>query len=488
MTGSQSFGVPADGPVVGPGPLGPGQLVLGREEWIALPDLGLPAVRAKVDTGARTSALHAYAMETFGPAEAPWVRFRVQPIPGRADVEVDCAAEIVDRRAVTSSNGETEVRFVVRAALAIAGRTVSAEVSLTNRDGMSSRMLLGRQALEAIGAVVDPTQAQVQPALDYAGYRAANRLPAERAPLRIALLTVNAQNYSSRRLIEAAAARGHRIDAIDTTRCYMDINVRAPSVLYDGEVLERYDAVIPRIGSPLTDYGLAVVRQFEMTGAYCLNRAAAIGAARDKLHALQVLARKGVAMPTTAFARSPKDTAHVLGLVGGAPLVVKLLQGSQGRGVVLAETAQAAESVISAFRDLDADILVQEFVAEARGADIRCFVIGAKVVAAMKRQAKLGDFRSNLHQGGEALPVKITTAERDVAIRAVRALGLHVAGVDILRAHDGPKVIEVNASPGLQGVEKASGKDVADLIIRHLESRVAPATLAVKPAPDAAAS
>jgi len=254
----------------------------------------------------------------------------------------------------------------------------------------------------------------------------------------------------------------------------MNINVAAPSVLYDGVVLRRYDAVIPRIGSPLTDYGLAVVRQFEMTGAYCLNRAGAIGAARDKLHALQVLARKGVAMPTTAFARSPKDTGHVLGLVGGAPLVVKLLQGSQGRGVVLAETAQAAESVISAFRDLDADILVQEFVAEAKGADIRCFVIGGKVVAAMKRQAKIGDFRSNLHQGGEATPVKITTAERDLAIRAVRALGLQVAGVDILRAHDGPKVIEVNASPGLQGVERASGKDVADLVIRHLESRARP--------------
>ncbi len=471
MSGSNS---PTD-----PVPGATGQIVLGRDEWVALPDLGLPAIRAKVDTGARTSALHAYGLQTFGPAEAPWVRFRVQPIPGRADVDIDCAAEIVDRRAVTSSNGETEVRYVVRADLVIAGRSVSAEVSLTNRDGMSSRMLLGRQALEAMGAVVDPTLAEAQPALDYAVYLARPDGATPPSTLRIALLTVNAQNYSSRRLIEAATARGHRIDAIDTTRCYMNINVLAPAVLYDGEVLERYDAVIPRIGSPLTDYGLAVVRQFEMTGAFCLNRAAAIGAARDKLHALQVLARKGVAMPTTAFARSPKDTRHVLGLVGGAPLVVKLLQGSQGRGVVLAETAQAAESVISAFRDLEADILVQEFVAEAGGADIRCFVIGGRVVAAMKRQAKLGDFRSNLHQGGEALPVKITTAERDLAVRAVRALGLQVAGVDILRAHDGPKVIEVNASPGLQGVERASGKDVADLIIRHLEGRVAPAPLAV---------
>ena len=338
-------------------------LVFGREEWVALPELGLPAIRAKVDTGARTSALHAFAMQMFGAAASPQIRFRVHPIPDRTDIEIECAAEVCDQRAVTSSNGETEVRFVIRTPVRIGDRLVQADLSLTNRDAMSYRMLLGRQALEAVGAVVDPTRAQVQPALDYAPYFTMSAASSSGRSLRIALLTVNVQNYSSRRLIEAAQARGHEIDAIDTTRCYMNINVAAPSVLYDGVVLRRYDAVIPRIGSPLTDYGLAVVRQFEMTGAYCLNRAGAIGAARDKLHALQVLARKGVAMPTTAFARSPKDTGHVLGLVGGAPLVVKLLQGSQGRGVVLAETAQAAESVISAFRDLDADILVQEFVA-----------------------------------------------------------------------------------------------------------------------------
>lgn len=449
-------------------------LLLGREEWAALPDLGVHAIRAKVDTGARTSALHALHMQPFGPVSAPQLRFCVQPAPMRSDIQIDCVADIVDQRAVTSSNGDTEIRYIIRTPLQIGPVLVPVEISLTNRDAMSYRMLLGRQALEAAGAIVDPTRVRVQPVLGYEAYSPTQASPDTPRALRIAILTVNAKNYSSRRLIEAAEARGHRIDPIDTTRCYMNININSPSVLYDGAVLDRYDAVIPRIGSPLKDYGLAVVRQFELTGAFCLNRAPAIAAARDKLHALQVLARKGVAMPTTAFARSPKDTRHVLGLVGGAPLVVKLLQGSQGRGVVLAETAQAAESVISAFRDLDADILVQEFVEEAKGADIRCFVIGAKVVAAMKRQAKLGDFRSNLHQGGEALPVKITAAERDMAVRAVKALGLQVAGVDILRAHDGPKVIEVNASPGLQGVERASGKDVAGLIIQHLESRVRP--------------
>jgi ribosomal protein S6--L-glutamate ligase len=449
-------------------------LTFGWEEWVALPGLGLPAVRAKVDTGARTSALHAFGIEPFGPASRPRVRFGVHPIPGRPDVEVTCAARLVGRREVMSSNGEAELRFVVGAKLEVAGRRWPIEVSLTNRDSMAYRMLIGRQAMEAAGVLVDPGRGLLQPKLSYRAYDGVAKRPLAPRPLRLALLTQNPGNYSSRRLIEAARARGHLIDPIETSRCYLNIDVRRPEVHYDGTVLPHYDAVIPRIGSPLTAYGLAVVRQFEMTGAWCLNRAASIGAARDKLHALQVMARKGVAMPVTAFAKSPKDTDHVLGVVGGAPLVVKLLQGSQGRGVVLAETAQAASSVISAFRDLEADILVQEFVAEAGGSDVRCFVIGSQVVAAMRRQAKLGDFRSNLHQGGAAWPVKITEAEQDLALRAVRALGLQVAGVDILRAGDGPKVIEVNASPGLQGIEQASGKDIATLIIRHVERRVRP--------------
>lgn len=460
-------------------------LTLGWEEWVALPELGLPAIKAKVDTGARTSALHAFLIEPFGPAEKPRVRFGVNPIPGKPEVVIFCSADLIDRREITSSNGETELRFVIRTVLQVGDRRRPIEVSLTNRDAMAYRMLIGRQALEETGAVVDPVRGRLQPKLSYALY---DDLPFQKPPhrpLRIALLTQNPDNYSSRRLIEAARKRDHVIEPIATSRCYLNIDVKNPQVLYDGRVLPHYDAVIPRIGTPMTHYGLAVVRQFEMTGAFVLNKAASIGAARDKLHSLQVLARKGVAMPITAFAKSPKDTRHVLGVVGGAPLVVKLLEGSQGRGVVLAETEQAAASVISAFRDLEADILVQEFVAEAGGADVRLLVIGTKVVAAMKRQAKLGEFRSNLHQGGAAEPVKVTAEERDLAVRATRALGLQVAGVDVLRAKDGPKVIEVNSSPGLQGIERASGKDVADLIVRHVEARVRPA-YGAKPAVAAA--
>ena len=274
------------------------------------------------------------------------------------------------------------------------------------------------------------------------------------------------------RLVKEGRFRGHRIDVIDTARCYMAISALAPQVHYDGTILPRYDAVIPRIGASVTPYGTALVRQFETLGTYCVNGSAGITASRDKLHAHQVLARHQIGMPVTAFASSPKDTDNLIGLVGGAPLIVKLLESSQGRGVVLAETKKAAQSVISAFRGLKANFLVQHFVKEAAGEDIRCFVIAGKVVAAMRRTAASDDFRSNLHLGGTAEMVRISRAERDAAVRAARAFGLGLAGVDLLRAHDGPKVLEVNSSPGFEGIEKASGKNLAAQVFAQIEHRV----------------
>jgi ribosomal protein S6--L-glutamate ligase len=450
-------------------------LTLGWEEWLGLPDLGLPAIKAKVDTGARSSSLHATDIEPFGSSERPRVRFVVNPVPGRYDIEVVCSADVLDRREVTSSNGETEFRYFIRTRIDLDGRTFDIDVSLTNREGMAYRMLLGRQALEASGALVDPVSANLLPVRSYDTYFQGSQPPEKRAvrrPLRIAILTQNPDNYSSHAIIEAAQSRDHTIEALATSRCYMNINVARPEVHYDGRVLPHYDVVIPRIGVPMTSYGLAVVRQFETMGVYCLNRASAISASRDKLHALQVLARKGVAMPVTAFAKSPKDTDYVVKLVGGAPLVIKLTKGAQGRGVVLADTELAAASVISAFRDLDAELLTQQFVAEADGEDIRCLVIGKQVVASMMRKAKLGDFRSNLHQGGKAFGIEISSAEAEIAVKATRALGLSVAGVDILRSKSGPVVLEVNSSPGLQGIEKASGIKVSELIIQHIESKM----------------
>lgn len=287
--------------------------------------------------------------------------------------------------------------------------------------------------------------------------------------MKIGILSRNPKLYSTRRLVEAANERGHEVRVIDHLRCYMNITSMRPSVHYKGEKLEGYDAIIPRIGASVTFYGTAVVRQFEMMGVYSLNESVAITRARDKLRSLQLLARKGIGLPVTGFARYPDDTEDVINMVGGAPLVIKLLEGTQGLGVVLAETRNAASSVMEAFYGLNANILVQEFIQEAGGADIRCFVVGGKVVAAMKRQGKEGEFRSNLHRGGSANLIKITPAERATAINAAKVIGLNVAGVDILRSNHGPVVMEVNASPGLQGIENSTGKDVAGMMIACLE-------------------
>jgi len=451
-------------------PSGPSSFVLGWEEWASLGDLGLPALKVKVDTGAKTSALHAFAIEPYGEGQRR-VRFGVHPVPGRDDIEVICSGIIADRRQFTSSNGETEWRYVIRTRVRIGGREWPIEISLTNRQAMSYRMLLGRGALAA-DMVVNPTLSCQQGTLDYSLYDATENPPLSRHTLRIALLTREPDSYSSSRLKDAALARGHAVDVIDTARCYLSINSTAPAIHHDGESLPFYDAVIPRVGSSITRYGMAVVRQFEIIGSFCLNRAQAIGISRDKLLAHQTLAQHRIPMPNTAFAHSNKDSHQLIELVGGAPLVLKLLASSQGRGVVLAETATAAESLISAFRVVDADFVVQDFIAESAGSDIRCLVVGDRVVATMRRRAAAGDFRANLHMGGQAEPIKLSREERAVAVKAVLAMGLEVAGVDLLRAADGIKVLEVNSSPGLEGIEGLSGRDIAGLMIDHMEARV----------------
>lgn len=287
--------------------------------------------------------------------------------------------------------------------------------------------------------------------------------------MKILVLSRNRNLYSTRRLVEAGQARGHEVRVIDPLRCYMKIVSHKPEIHYRGEILDGFDAVIPRIGASVTFYGTAVLRQFEMMGVYPVNESVAITRSRDKLRAHQLLARRGIGMPVTGFAHSPDDTDDLLDLVGGAPTVIKLLEGTQGVGVVLAETRKAGESVIEAFRGLNAYFLVQEFIAEAKGADLRCFVIGEKVVAAMMRQAKDGEFRSNLHRGGMGEKVRITPEERSTAVRAAKIMGLNVAGVDILRSNHGPVVMEVNSSPGLEGIENITGKDVGGMIFQFIE-------------------
>lgn len=287
--------------------------------------------------------------------------------------------------------------------------------------------------------------------------------------MRIAILSRNENLYSTRRLVEACTERGHEVHVLNHLKCYMDIASSDPSVHYEGEELEPFDAVIPRIGARVTFYGTAVLRQFEMMGAYPLNESTAIQRSRDKLRCLQLLSRAGLGLPLTAFASSPDNTKDLINVVGGAPLVVKLLESTQGKGVVLAETYKAAESLIETFRGLNANFLVQKFVKEAGGADLRCLVVGNRVVAAMKRQAQPGEFRSNLHRGGSAQLVKLTPKERATAVRAAKVVGLNVSGVDLLQSSEGPMVLEVNSSPGLEGIEGATGKDVAGMVVEFIE-------------------
>jgi len=382
------------------------QIVFGWEEWVALPDLGLVAIKAKVDTGAKTSSLHAFAIESYGREGNRRVRFGVHPIPERPDIELFCSAPLIDQRTVVSSNGESELRYVIATSIKVGGETWPIEVSLTNRESMQYRMLVGREALTGT-IIVNPNESCVQGELSDSLYEEFP-LPRTQRNLKIAILSREPDNYSTRRLAEAAEARNHMVEVINTTQCYMNITSRSPEVHIDGRKLIGFDAVIPRIGASVTFYGMAVVRQFEMMGVYCLNSSHAIGCSRDKLFAHQLLARSGIGMPITGFARSPKATDELIKSVKGAPLVLKLLEGTQGRCVVLAETKKAAESVLGAFQGLRANILVQEFIKEA-------------------------------------------------------------GGVDMLRADDGPKVLEVNSSPGLEGIEKVTGLDIADKIAEHLE-------------------
>jgi len=293
--------------------------------------------------------------------------------------------------------------------------------------------------------------------------------------MKIAILATSPQLYSHQRLKAEGEAAGHEIKIINPLYCYMNVAASSPKVRYrGGELLPHFDAVIPRVGASITYYGTAVLRHMETMGIYTLNESIAIARSRDKFRSLQLLARKGIPMPLTGFAQSPDDTEDLIRMVGGAPLVIKLLEGTQGKGVILADSHQSAVSIINAFKEMHANILVQEFIAESHGTDIRCFVIGEKVVAAVKRQAKEGEFRANVHQGGKAVNVKLTPQERSIAVSAAKTMGLRVAGVDLIRSHHGPLVLEINSSPGLEAVEKTTGVNIAGKIIEFIEKRAKP--------------
>lgn len=446
--------------------------VVGSEEWVSLSKLKIPFVKARVDSGAKTSSLHATNIQPYQKDNETWVNFDVFPIQNDGKRKISCKALVVDKRVVKSSSGDREERFVVRTEISLNEQKWDIELTLTNRDSMGYRMLLGRQAMMG-RIIVDPSESflagNIENDIILKSYKQFKK-PNE--GLRIGLLASNQNLYSNRRIMEAAEQRGHEIEFYNIRQCFMKLDATTPQIHYrGGNAIEPLDAVIPRIRPAQTFYACALLRLFESLGVFCLNNSDSIIQSRDKLFSLQLLLSQGVQIPTTGFASSPLDTNDLIEMVGGSPLIVKLLEGTQGKGVVLAETKKAAESVINAFKSLHANILVQEFIKEADGKDLRCFVIDGKVVAAMQRSAPPGEFRANVHLGGTTSIIRATSEERRLAIKATKAMGLRVAGVDIIRSASGPLVLEVNSSPGLEGIEAATQKDIAQMMIKSIEKR-----------------
>ncbi|MDC6387688.1 30S ribosomal protein S6--L-glutamate ligase [Maribacter sp. PR1] len=447
--------------------------IIGSEEWCVFKSLGVPAIKARVDSGAKTSSIQATSLKVITKNNQEWVKFEVTPLQENRSITIPCEARLVDRRMVKSSSGISEERLVVKTPVTLGEDTFDIELTLANRDTMEFRMLLGREALTDRYIVNPAVNNQIQEFTEdeiSARYKPYFK---EKTGLKIGLLASNPKLYSNMRLMEAAEARGHEIVFLNVEQAYMKLDAHSPEIRYrGGNILKDFDAVIPRIKPAVTFYGCAVIRQFNNLGVYCQNSAESITQSRDKLFASQLFSKNDIHIPITGFAKSPMDTKDLIKMVNGAPLIIKLLESTQGKGVVLAETNKAAESVINAFKSVNTNILVQEFIKEANGQDIRCFVVNGKVVASMQRQAEKGEFRANIHQGGKASMIKITQEEKKLALKASKALNLAVAGVDIIRSNKGPLLLEVNSSPGLEGIENATGKDIANEMIRAIERKL----------------
>ena len=446
------------------------KIILGSEEWCSFPELQIPAIKARVDSGAKTSALHALNIAPFVKDDLNWVKFDINPIQNNQKTVIHCQALLLDKRIVKSSSGFREQRYVIQTNITVGNDMWPIEVTLTNRDSMGFRMLLGREAMSG-RILVDPEEKYLQGQTTTESLKDFYKDTTEiKQGLRIGLLASNPELYSNKRIMEAGEMRGHQMQFLNIKECYMKLDADKPEIHYrGGKILDNFDAVIPRIRPSITFYGCALTRQFEALKVFCLNSSNAITQSRDKLYSLQLLLNHGVDIPTTGFANSPLDTDDLIKMVGGPPLIVKLLEGTQGKGVVLAETKKAAESVINAFKSLNVNILVQEFIKEANGKDLRLFVIDGKVVAAIQREALPGEFRANIHLGGTASIIKPTVIEKRIAIKAAKAMDLKVAGVDIIRSSKGPLLLEVNSSPGLEGIEGATNKDIAGEMIKAIE-------------------
>lgn len=449
------------------------RIIVGSEEWCGFPDLGIPAVKARVDSGAKTSSLHAFNIRGFKRNGVSWVSYELHPIQHNRQVIVRCESEVVDRRMVKSSSGVAEKRYVISTTLELSGQRWETEVTLANRDSMGYRMLLGRAAM-VDRILVDPSakllcgeisKNQVEKLYGQSSHGVEG--------LKIGLLASNPRLYSNRRLIEAAEERGHEIHFIDIKQCYMKFDADNPEIHFGrGKTLNDFDAVIPRIKSDIHLFGTSLLRHFESSGIYALNSASAISLARDKLHCFQALLDDGIAIPASAVANSPADIPDLLAMLENYPVVIKMIQGYKGDGVVMADSEKSAVSVIEAFKSANANLLIQEFIKEAGGQDIRVLVVDGKAVAGAESNSVIDEFGANLQRGKSTKVAKLSVAEKRMAVKAAKALGLKVAGVDMIRSGRGPLVLDVHASPNLQHVENSSGKDLAGTLIHAVEKKL----------------
>lgn len=445
-------------------------LEIGWEEWITLPELNIPAIRAKADTGAKTSALHAFMVEKIIEDGETKVHFGIHPIPGRPEIEIFCKASLVDEREIISSNGTSELRYVIKTIAQFGKKKWPIEITLTDRETMTYRMLIGRSAMKNRLLVV-PEKSFLLGTASPTVYDHISPKKRKKS-LKICLLSSHRSTYTKERLVAVAQNRGHQIEVVNATRCYVDISSNKPTIHYQGKPLQRFDTIIPRFSAQVTYYGVAILRQFESIGTFCVNGSASISHSRDRLLTHQLLGRAGVAMPTTAFAHYPGDTKDMIKIVGGAPLVIKLLDGPQGKGVVLAETNKAAEAVIQAFRGLKANFIAQEYIKEHFSKDIHCVVIGNKVVASIEKIHREHDLSGALSKGGRN--ISLTPTEKKLAIKSARILGLKLAKINLLRTKEGPRVIDVNATPSLSEIESISGVDIVTQIIEYIELHARP--------------
>jgi ribosomal protein S6--L-glutamate ligase len=449
------------------------RIVVGSEEWCSLPDLGIPVIKVRVDSGAKTSSLHAFNIREFKRAGAPWVSFELHPIQNNRITIVRCEAAVLDQRKVKSSSGEASKRFVIATTLDLFEGSWRIEVTLTNRDPMGYRMLLGREAMQD-RILVDPSNSfHCGKISDDEVNKRYGYYPENIAGLNIGLLASNPDLYSNQRIMAAAASRGHNIQFFDIRQCFIKLDAESPEIYCrDKRKLSTLDAIIPRIRSSLTSYGCALVRQFENLGVYSLNSAQAIGNARDKLYALQALVKSGLEIPATGYADTSAEAADLFSLVEGAPLVIKIQHDQRGQQVMLAQTQEAAKSTIAAVKSAPNYLLVQEFINEAEGKDLRLFIVNNRVVGSVQRKLSTGKSTGNIHHSRKGTSIRISKEERQLALKAAKTLGLTVAGVDIIRSRRGPLLLDVNSSPGLEEIERVSSKDIAAIMIAAIEKRL----------------